>query len=413
MERTILHVDLNNFYASVECLYNPELRDKPIAVCGSQDQRHGIVLAKNQIAKGYGVRTGEAIWQAHQKCPGLVTVKPNYNLYLRFSKAAREVYAYYTDLIENFGIDECWLDVTASTKLFGNGEKIAHEIRQRVKDELGITVSIGVSYNKIFAKLGSDYKKPDAVTVINQSNFRDLVWKLPVGELLYVGPSTRKKLYNINMFYIGSLATASLPFLKKQFGKWGETLWYFANGFDASPVTKTNHDPMVKSIGNSMTTAKNLENNEDVKLTFYVLAESVAERLRKHNFKCQTIQIYIRDNTLDSIERQAKLSLPSFLASEIAEKSMDIFLHQWTWTKPIRSLGIRAADLVTADHCIQLSLLNDINKRIRLEALEESIDAIRSRFGHYSVERGLMLFDRRLNANPIEENIVFPVSYFR
>jgi DNA polymerase-4 len=414
MERVILHSDLNSFYASVECLYNPDIRDKPVAVGGSVELRHGIILAANTIAKkGYGIKVGEAIWQAKQKCPDLVVVPPNYSLYIRFSKEAKEIYKTYTDLIESFGIDEAWLDVTESTKLFGTGEKIADEIRYRIKEELGLTASIGVSYNKIFAKLGSDIKKPDATTVITIDNFREIVWPLPVNELLYVGRSTFKKLANVGILTIGDLANCSLSFLKKLLGKWGEHLWTFANGYDSTPIVKLDHMGVIKGIGNSMTTPRNLENNKDVKIMMYVLAESVAERLRRHNFKGRTVQIHIRDSELKSIDRQAKLSNISFLSGEIAEKAYSIFLQNWTWEKPIRNIGVRVTDLVTADTYTQLSLFDDESKRLKLEQLEYSVDDIRRRFGHYSVQRAVLLTDSKLNSNPIEENIIFPVSYFR
>ncbi len=414
MERVILHSDLNSFYASVECLYNPAIRDKPVAVGGSVEKRHGIILTANGIAKkGYGLKTGEAIWQAKQKCPDLVVVPPNYGLYLRFSREVREIYKNYTDVIESFGIDEAWLDVTESTKLFGTGEKIADEIRKRIKEELGITVSVGVSYNKIFAKLGSDIKKPDATTIISRDNFKSVVWPLAVSELLYVGRSTFKKLTNIGILTIGDLANCSLPFLKKMLGKWGEYLWMFANGYDTSPVTKLDYTGIIKGIGNSMTTPRDLETNEDVKIMFYVLSESVAERLRRHNFRSRTIQVHIRDNGLLSIERQAKLNNNSFISGEIAQKAYDIFIRNWKWEKPIRSIGVRATDLVTADTFTQLSLFDDESKRLKQEKLEYNIDNIRKRFGHYSVQRAVLLTDSKLNSNPIEENIIFPVSYFR
>lgn len=413
MDRVVLHSDLNSFYASVECLYNPLIRDKPVAVGGSVEHRHGIILTKNIIAKGCGVKTGEAIWQAKQKCPELVVVPPNYSLYLRFSKEAREIYKSYTDLIESFGIDEAWLDVTESAKLFGTGEKIADEIRARIREELGITASVGVSYNKIFAKLGSDIKKPDATTVITRDNFRSIVWSLPAKELLYVGSSTYRKLIKIGILTIGDLANAPLPLLKGLLGKWGEYLWMFANGYDDSPVVKLDHTGIIKGIGNSMTTPRDLENDEDVKIMFYVLGESVAERLRRQNFKGKTVQISIRDNELKSIERQAKLKANTYVSSEIAGKALQIFKANWKWERPIRSIGVRVTNLVTADSYTQLSLFDDENKRLKQEQLEYSIDDIRRRFGHYSVQRAVLLTDEKLNSNPIEENVIFPVSYFR
>lgn len=413
MNRTILHCDLNSFYASVECLYNPKIRAKPVAVGGSQEQRHGIVLAKNQIAKSFGIKTGEAIWQAKSKCPDLVVVPPNYNLYLKFSKLAKNIYSDYTDLIESFGIDECWLDVSESINLFGNGTKIAYEIKERIKDELGITASLGVSFNKIFAKLGSDFKKPDAVTVITREIFKEIAWNLPVEDLLYVGSSTKKKLNKIGIFQISQLATIPLKVIKDYLGKWGETLWHFANGYDETPVTKVDFTSNIKSIGNSMTTPKDLFSDTDVKILFYVLSESVGERLRRHNLRGKTVQIHIRDKELYSIERQAKLNQESYISGEIAEKANEIFLNSWEWRNPIRSLGVRVTDLQTADSCIQLSLLDDHYKRMKREALDLSIDKIRERFGHYSIQRAIVLCDQKLNANPIEENIIHPVSYFR
>ncbi|MDF2988849.1 MAG: nucleotidyltransferase/DNA polymerase involved in repair [Eubacterium sp.] len=409
MEKVILHSDLNNFYASVECLYQPELKNKPVAVGGSVEHRHGIILAKNTIAKGFGIKTGEAIWQAKQKCPTLTVLPPNYDRYIKFSKLAREIYHDYTDKIEAFGIDENWLDVTDSTRLFGDGEKIAEEIRRRMLDETGITVSVGVSWNKIFAKLGSDLKKPDQVSVIAPND----LWPLPAKELLYVGPSTWRKLSKIGLYTIGDIATVSPNVLTGLLGKWGEYLWIFANGLDTTPVSLIGTESIIKGIGNSMTTPRDLETNEDVKTLFYVLAESVAERLRNHYFKGRTIQIHVRDKELVTIDRQAPLSTHSFVSSEIAEKAFDIFLKNWTWDKPIRSIGIRATDLISADAYTQLSLFEDDNKRFKKELLESCIDDLRRRYGHYSTQRALMLKDKKLNANPIEENIIFPVSYFK
>jgi len=413
MERVILHSDLNNFYASVECMHCPELRERPVAVGGSTDQKRGIILAKNLRAKAFGVVTGEVVWQAKQKCPDLVVVPPNYKLYLHYSKEARNIYSKYTNLIESFGIDECWLDLTNSVKLFGSGEKIADEIRERMKDELGVTCSVGVSYNKIFSKLGSDMYKPDATTVITEEDYKKKVWPLPVSDLLYVGRSTNKKLLNIGIYTIGDLANLNLAFLKKYLGKWGEYLWLFANGLDDSPVLKSDYSSIIKGIGNSMTTPRNLVNNEDVKILLYVLAESVSERLRKHNFRGRTIQIYIRDKDLYGFERQAKLSDCSCITNVIADKAYEIFLNNYNWEKPIRSLGIRATDLVTADTNIQLSIFDDHKKILKKEQLEHSIDNIRRRFGHYSLQRALLLKDKALNSNPVEDNIIFPVSYFR
>lgn len=412
MSRTILHIDLNNFYASVECLYRPELRDKPIAVCGDAEARHGIVLAKNYPAKGAGVKTGDAIWQAKQKCPGIIMVTADFHKYLRFSRAARKIYAEYTDQIEPFGIDEAWLDVTGSMGLFGDGEYIANEIRRRFKDELGLTASAGVSFNKIFAKLGSDMNKPDATTIINEGNFREKVWPLPVGELLYVGRSTRNKLKNRAVYTIGDLAKRDIHDLRLQLGVWGETLWHFANGLDAAPVRKAGEESIIKSVGNSTTAVRDLMNEQDVRLIVYVLAESVAARLRKHGLKCTTVSIHIRNNELYSFEKQGKLQGPTFISEEITAKAMDLFTKNYRWDKPIRSLGVRGADLVTADGHIQLDLF--AKDKTEHENLEKTIDALRNRYGHGSICRCAMLLDRHLTGfNPKDDHIIHPVSYFK
>lgn len=410
MERVILHSDLNNFYASVECLYNPELRNKPVAVCGSQSTRHGIVLAKNIIAKNLGVKTGEAIWEARAKCSELVVVRPSYAQYLKFSTYARRIYENYTNLIEAFGIDENWLDVTESTRLFGSGEEIAEQIRKRIYEELGVTVSIGVSYNKIFAKLGSDLKKPNAVTPITHDDYKVKVWPLPVQDLMYVGPSTWRKLNNVGIYTIGELAVAPIGLLKRMLGQWGESLWIFANGYDETPVTRLEYQPEVKGVGNSLTTPRDLRCNEDVKIITYVLADSVAERLRRHNLKGRTVQLYIRSSDLSSEDRQAPLDNYTFACADIASRAYELFLSCWDWSKTIRTFGIRVTNLVQADNFMQLSLFEEC-RHVKRELLDKSIDGIRSRFGHYSVQRALLLKDRGLNANPVEENVIHPVSY--
>jgi DNA polymerase-4 len=412
MTRTILHVDLNNFYASVECLYHPELKGKPVAVTGEAEARHGIILAKNNIAKKLGVKTGEVIWQARQKCPGLVCLPPDFRKYLRFSRLARAIYADYTDQIEAFGIDEAWLDVTGSTHIFGDGSKIADTIRRRLRDEMGVTGSVGVSFNKIFAKLGSDLKKPDATTIITEDNYRDLVWPLPAGELLYVGRSTRRKLENRAIFTIGELAQRDIHLLKLCLGVWGETLWHFANGLDVAPVRQVGEESFIKSVGNSTTTVRDLVSEEDVKMIVYVLAESVAARLRRHGFKCKTVAIQVRDNQLFTFERQGKLAEPSFVSIDIANKALELFQRHYNWEKPIRSIGVRGTDLVTVNGLVQLDIF-DKNKG-EAEALERTIDAIRQRFGAYSIQRCAMLQDRKLTGfNPKDDHIIHPVSFFR
>ena len=408
-----MHVDINNCYASIECLHHPELRGKPVAVGGDQEQRHGIILAKNYEAKAYGIKTGEALWQAKQKCPRLIIVKPNYALYLRFSRLAREIYADYTDQIEPFGLDEVWADVTGSMHLYGSGEEIANKIRQRIKYELGITVSVGVSYNKIFAKLGSDMKKPDAVTVSTAGNFKDKVWPLPAAELLYVGRATQRKLYDKGIVTIGELAKTDSELLHSWFGKWGLILHTFANGWDTSPVTRMGEEAIIKSIGNSTTTPRDLTCELDAKIIYYMLAESVAERLRDHGFLCRGVQISLRDNELFSFERQLKLTKPTCLSSELCEAALKLLKDNYRWERPLRSIGIRACNLIPASTPVQLTLLEDEAQRIRREQLERAVDDIRRRFGHYSIGRAVNALDDTLGRiNPKGDHIIHPVGYF-
>jgi len=412
MSRIILHSDMNNFYASVECLYHPELRDKPVIVCGNPELRHGIVLAKNYLAKSAGIITGEAIWQARGKCPGLVAVKADFPLYLRFARMARAIYADYTDQVEPFGLDEAWLDVTGSA-IRGDGRSIADEIRRRVRNELGITASVGVSFNKIFAKLGSDIKKPDATTVITPDNFRETIWPLAAKELLYIGPSTWGKLRRVSLNTIGKVAQADPKFLRSFLGKWGEVLWTFANGLDDAPVSRSGSLSDIKSVGHSTTTPRDLVCEDDVRMTVFILAEAVAARLREMGFLARTIQIYVRDRTLESFERQQRLGEPTCLASVLTRVSMDLFRASYDWQQHggIRSVGVRAADLVTAGDYRQLSVWAEENRR--QEALERTVEDLRRRYGHFVVQRGLMFQDRRLsNLAPKEDHVIFPVSYF-
>ncbi len=411
--RTILHSDCNGFFASVECLYNPQFRDKPVAVCGDKDKRHGIILAKNEIAKKFNVKTGEAIWQAQQKCPQLVTASAHYDRYIRFSKLCRKIYSDYTDKIEPFGLDEAWLDVTGSTLAYGSGEEIAQEIRHRIKSELGITVSIGVSFNKIFAKLGSDYKKPDAVTVITKDNYKDIVWKLKASDLLYVGRATERKLHKLGIFTIGDLANFPLELLRKNFGKWADILHSFSNGLDFSPVLKSDEVNAVKSIGNSTTAIRDLTCFDDVKITFMVLCDSVCRRMREQGFRAKTVCINIRDTDLFTITRQKKLIRPTNLTTDIQKACLELFKENCNFEKNIRSLGVSVTDFESDSSSLQSSFFIDENNALKLEQLDCTLDNIKNRFGSFSIRPAKLMFDRELSGfSPKEEHTVHPVSYF-
>lgn len=408
MDKTILHIDCNKFYASVECLYRPEIRDKPVAVGGSEASRHGIILTKNEIASKYGLVVGEPLWQAKQKCPELIIVPPNFPLYLRFSKLARMIYEDYSEYIEPFGLDESWIDVTGDSR---GGKAIAEEIRKRIKEELGITVSIGVSYNKIFAKLGSDYKKPDAVTIITKDNYKNIVWSLPCEDLLFVGRATKKKLNFYGIHTIGDLANCDVEFLKSIFGKNGITLHSFANGMDHSPVCHKDEIRDVKSVGNSTTTCRDLVNNSEVKTVFTVLCESIARRLREQGLKGRTITISIRDKNLKSITRQQKMKACTNISTELIENAMELFISNYRWTYPIRSLGVSVSDF-DFEFCEQFDLSGSIEKREKLEKIETTVDNLKKRFGNYCIQRASMLNDKDLSMfNPHDEHIIHPIAY--
>ncbi len=413
MGRTILHSDVNCFYASVEHLHHPELEGKPIAVGGDPESRHGIILTADYIAKKHGVKTGMALWQAKQVCPELTFIAPRMDLYLRFSRMAHEIYGDYTDLQEPYGIDESWLDVSASASVKGDGEKIAKEISNRMKKELGITVSIGISYNKIFAKLGSDYKKPDAITTMYENEFQTKAWDLPVSDLLYVGRSTHQKLARFGIKSIGDLARTDEKMLNLQLGKMGSILWAFANGYDDSPVKIENTHAPIKSVGNSTTTPRDLLTDEDVKIVLYMLSESVASRLRKNGFRCRVVEISVRDNELYSFTRQHKIMNATNITGEIAEEAYRIFKENYTWHKPIRSIGVRGADLVTDDYWEQIDLFCSMEKREKLMKMDGAIDELRRRFGYFCVQRGIMYQDKILSTLDAEStHTVHPHGYF-
>lgn len=403
---------MNAFYASVEMLHRPEMIGKPMAVGGDPEARHGIVLTANYIAKKAGVKTGMALWQAKKICPGIVFVPPRMDLYLRFSKMAQEIYMEYTDLCEPFGIDESWLDVSDSISVKGDGMQIAEEISSRIKYELGITVSIGISWNKIFAKLGSDYKKPDAITEITKKNYQEIVWRLPVNDLLYVGKSTFNKLKKMGINTIGDLANADEEILCHQLGKMGLVLNAFANGRDNMPVSPEGYKAPVKSIGNSTTTPRDLTTDLDVQIILMALAESVSVRLRKNGFQCRTIEISIRDNGLYHFTRQKKLKYATNITSEIAEIAYSLFKENFRWEKPIRSLGVRGSDLILENTPFQLDLFISQEKREKQERMDKAVDEIRNRFGYQSIQRAFVYQDKILSGLNACEHTVHPHGYF-
>jgi len=392
MSRVILHCDCNSFFASVETALNPEYIGVPMAVCGSQEDRHGIVLAKNELAKRYNIQTAETVYSAKKKCPNLVIAAPHHEEYIKFSRRVNEIYARYTDLIEPFGIDESWLDVTASGKLFGSGREIAERIREEVKSEIGITVSVGVSFNKVFAKLGSDYKKPDAVTVINEENFKEIVFPLPVSDLLFVGRKTATQLQTMGIRTIGELAQTSREMLTLRFGKMGEALYKYSNGLDDSPVTAIRDD--AKSISNGFTFRHDLVGYEQSRVGIEFLSEEIGRKLRQNGQLCTTVAITVKDEYLRTIQRQCPQNPPTDISKEIAKTAFELLKGTWSEDKPIRMLTVCATGLLKSETSkMQLSFFDDNNEeqRKKYKNRENALDKIRQKYGAESILNGAIL----------------------
>ncbi|MDR0987101.1 MAG: DNA polymerase IV [Ruminococcus sp.] len=410
--RKILHCDVNNFYASVEILHHPKLAGKPVAVGGSAEERHGIILAKNYIAKPFGIQVGMALWQARQRCPDLIILPPDYPKYQKFSALFRKILLEYTDLVEPFGLDESWCDVTAICGKPDAARLLADEIRERVKNELGLTISIGVSYNKIFAKLGSDIKKPDATTVISPTNFKRVVWGLPASDLLGVGRQVEKALTGVGILTIGDIANTDISYMERLFGKWGAYLHCYANGLDNSPVKPGDFTPVIKSVGNSTTCPRDLVSDADAHIVLYNLAESVAERMREIGMSAKTVQISLRTNDLHWFERQTSLSRPTMIAAELAEEGMKLLRKNYDWRLPLRSIGIRGAKLVPYSPSEQLSFFADETKRNRAERLEYAVDDIRRRFGYEKLGRLVLKSDGILGQLDAKTaNVIHPLGF--
>ena len=383
MDRVILHCDLNCFYASVELLSHPELRQTPMAVCGDPSSRHGVILAKNEPAKRFGVQTAETIWQAKRKCPDLVLLPPHHDRYREYSRRVNAIYDTYTDLVEPFGIDESWLDVTHTLHLFGgDGAALADALRRRVREELGLTLSVGVSFNKVFAKLGSDYKKPDATTVISRENWRKTVWPLPVGALLYVGGAARKLLGGYGVSTIGQLAACPPEMLESLLGKMGRQLHEYANGLDRSPVRSRYDAEPVKSVGNGTTFPQNLTTRVQVQGGVAVLADSVATRLRRHGLYAGGLQVTIRDPQFRDRSRQCQLPGPTHLIRDLTETAMALVDQLWRPPAPIRALTVTALHLTPEGETYeQTDLCGAVPKKEKLERLEGAMDQIRKKYG--------------------------------
>ena len=390
MDRLILHCDLNCFYASVELLSHQDLRDVPMAVCGNPAARHGIILAKNEPAKRMGVVTAETIYQAKRKCPDLVLLPPHHDLYREYSRRVNALYDQYTDRVEPFGIDESWLDLTGTAHLFGgDGVKIADQIRRRIKEELGLTLSVGVSFNKVFAKLGSDYKKPDATTLMSRENWKEIVWPLPVESLLFVGQAVKKALGQFGITRIGQLAACDPGMLQELLGKQGLQLHAYANGEDTAPVVSASEQEPVKSVGNSSTFPKNLTTYDEVRTGIALLSDSVAMRLRQHGLYAGGVQVIVRNPQFQNRSRQMQLSHPTHLMRDLSESAMELVESLWRPPSPIRMLSVTAIHLLPeSESYSQLDLFTGIGQSQRQEKLEQAMDSIRKKYGRDAIAFG-------------------------
>lgn len=412
-ERVILHCDINHCYAQIEEMMVPELRHVPMAVGGKSEMRHGIILAKNDPAKKYRIQTGESVHEAYQKCQDLVIIPPHYEEYLYYTEKVKDIYREYSDRVESFGLDEAWIDVSDSLSLFGSGLNIARTIQKRVWEEIGLSISVGISFNKIFAKLGSDMIKPMGLVEISRDNFKEKAWQLPVGDLLYVGRATLKKLEIFGIHTIGDLARFDVEILKRHLGKMGEIIYWFANGYDQSEVARIDVCQEVKSIGNGITTPKDIKNLRDAQSVFYVLCESVASRAKEKGMAGRCVSIQLRNTDLKSFSRQKTLVRATNLSDELMEIVTELIKNNYDFSIPLRSVSVSLSHLCFESEKVQFSLFEDEMSRQKRYCLEKTIDQIRLRYGFGSVKRCSMLLDEELSDfDPKGSHIIFPVGYF-
>lgn len=403
--RVILHIDANCFYASCECLYNPDIRNKPVAVGGDPEARHGIILTKNYIAKKYGIQTGEALWQARQKCPELIIIPAHYDLYFKFSRKLRKLYSEYSDKVQSYGLDECWCDMSGYCGDLSEGALLADQIRERVKEELGITVSVGVANNMALAKLGSDMKKPDGTTFIHPERLHERVWKLPVGDLLFCGAKTSRKLTDVNLRTIGDLARSDERALYQYAGLQGQMLQKYALGLDDEEVRDSDADLREKSIGNSTTPPRDLVTPDDVRAIIYLLAENIAFRLRKGNWLTRTVCLSVRSTVLITTACQKTVDTPTNLTSDIANAALALFYEHYEDWLPFRSLGIQCTNLIPGTASEQLSFFDVPEKCNRAMKLEDTLDGLRLRFGNGVIHRGIVYSDSLFSGVAVNTNI--------
>ena len=411
MKRIILHCDLNNFYASVECVKNPNLYGKCVAVCGSEDDRHGIVLAKSQPAKICGVKTGDTIIEARRKCGNLIVVRPDFDTYYDYSEKVKSIYSRYTDLIEPFGMDECWLDVSGSKKLFGDGFTIAEEIRECVRKETGLTISVGVSFNKVFAKLGSDMKKPDATTIISQENYKEKVWCLNANEMIFVGRRTFATLQKYGINTIGEIAETQPDFLRKILGKNGFDLWIYANGLDASPVSHIDSKPIPQSVSRGITCMESLVSTEEVERVIAELSAKVGKNLRQEHLLATGVQLAVKDDTLNIQQYSCNLEFPTHNAKEIYEEARSLLISKHNWKRDVRAITVRTYNLVWEQSFQQLHIDYDIDTHEKIGVIDDALNVIRKKLGKDTIFNGCRLLGTKMPAGKSEYSSLPPASF--
>ena len=412
MERIILHCDINHCYAQIEEMKKPLLKDIPMAVGGHEEERHGIILAKNLHCKKYNIKTGESLREAYKKCPNLLIIPPNFDDYIYYTEQVKNIYREYSDRVESFGLDEAWVDITNSIKLYGSKEYIAETIKRRVLEEIGLTISVGVSFNKIFAKLGSDLIKPNGLVYITKQNYKEIVWPRPVNELLYVGRATEAKLKSYGIYTIGELANTPLSFLKTKLGKMGIVINHFANGYDETEVSLCSDIDSVKSVGNSITTCRDINTFDEAIQVYYVLTESVASRARDMNMVGSVISINVRNVNLQSFTRQKKIDNPTNITEEIIKTVKQLVSENITFQIPLRSIGVSLSHLQQDSGYYQMNLFDD-NDYARSKILEETVDLLRNKYGFSCIKRcSLLLYKDLTTFNPKDDNIIHPVGYF-
>ena len=398
-ERLIFHCDCNNFFASCECLEKPELKNVPMAVAGDPEARVGVVVAKNELAKKAGVKTTDTVWQARKKCPGIVFVPPRHGYYKEVSDRVNLIYRDYTDYVEPASIDESYLDLSGTLDYYHmSARELADSIRERVRREIGITISVGVANNKVFAKMGSDYKKPDATTVILGEDYKTILWPLPVSDLMFAGKASVKLLNDKGIMTVGDLALQPKERIMSLLGKGGETLWSYANGLDAEPVRLWGDKPEVKSVSHGMTFRRDLYTEEEILTGVSVQADRIAMSLRRQGLKGSVVSVQIKSPQLQVISRQVSLDHYTWLEHEIRDVAMKLIREHWRIGVPIRAITVGVAKLVPADQAAeQMDLFDLIGEkketgkvREKQDKMEAAVDALRQKMGNAAVTLGVL-----------------------